>query len=274
MCMGGCRPQLRLAAAAVPPSQSRRRQQTRISAIEAELQRLQKEMASVKLENQRLKAKASSRCARCAVPAVPVSVCQWTLLSSGLFAPRWRCLRLAVAGCLAAVSPCSPYTSRHHPPLRLPTTESGGGAAAAHAGAAAAAGSRRQRDSSRRHGHRRPGRRRAGAAAATAGGCGRHLAAQQPAQAADAPDGQRAASGCRGAWAGSVFGAKHIRCCLGGGLVWPARWLTPAISKHVAMLGQPLACMLLRHRPQMLKVAALTWPRLHDWYCAQHARFR
>lgn len=34
-----------------------RRQQTRISAIEAELQRLQREMAGIKLENERLKAK-------------------------------------------------------------------------------------------------------------------------------------------------------------------------------------------------------------------------
>ena len=33
------------------------RQQTRISAIEAELQRLQREMAAIKLENQALKAK-------------------------------------------------------------------------------------------------------------------------------------------------------------------------------------------------------------------------
>lgn len=54
------------------------RQQTRISAIETELQRLQREMAAIKLENERLKAKVwmgvHTHTAHC-VNLVPLTIC-------------------------------------------------------------------------------------------------------------------------------------------------------------------------------------------------------
>ena len=150
-------------------------------------------------------------------------------------------------------------------------TEPGGGAPAVHAGAAAAAGGRRHG----RHGAGRPAR------AATGGGR-RHVTAQQPAQAAHAPDRQRAAGGRRGApWRAAEEGvrpgrrARFLRCAAAASLLLYAAWLThraPAVN----LLMRLPSCLPARLpvAPQMLKVAALTWPKLVDWCRQLHARCR